>query len=231
MTTLTKILNGLLLTAIAILIAMSVLALIFIHWTLSAKYTFSFSPNGINNYLAAFGDYKVLFTGTVATMAAYFGLHRLKVATDANLQKVKQDRFSEWKSVLDIRFIEIEKLDPFMKREFIRIRHNLFEQLYDRNFNVADKAQLTQIVLAIFPQALIHIFETHNNMRIGVNGVYPRYTYAYSFDSFQFLFLGCLDNVYGESRADLQTLYVAQLPAEKHIDVEMYNAAIAKYFR
>jgi hypothetical protein len=229
MTVLTKILNGLLLTAIAILIIMSLLALLFIHWTLSLKYAFSFSPNGINTYLTALSDYKALFTGTIATMAAYFGLHRLKVATDANLQKVKQDRFSEWKSVLDIRFIEIEKQDPFMKREFIRIRHNLYEQLYDRNFNVVDNAQLTQIVQVIFPPTLINFFEIQNNKHIGMGGVYPNNTYAYSFDSFQFLFLGCLDNVYAESRADLLTYYLTQLPPDRLIDSELYSNALRNF--
>lgn len=93
---------------------MSIIAFVTIHWTLSNKYSFSFSPDGINTYLTAFGQYEALFTATVATIAAYFGLLRLKVATDANNDKLKQDRFSEWKTVLDIRFIEIEKYDPYI---------------------------------------------------------------------------------------------------------------------
>lgn len=93
---------------------MSIIAFVTIHWTLSNKYSFSFSPDGINTYLTAFGQYEALFTATVATIAAYFGLLRLKVATDTNNDKLKQDRFSEWKTVLDIRFIEIEKYDPYI---------------------------------------------------------------------------------------------------------------------
>jgi len=87
MTRTTQIFNGLLLTIIFILTVMSSLALIAIHWTLS-KNSFSFTPTGLNNYLSAVGEYESLFTGTIATVAAYFGLLRLKATTDATLQKV-----------------------------------------------------------------------------------------------------------------------------------------------
>jgi len=156
-----KIFNWLLLTIIVILIFMSLVALVTIHWTLYIKYLLSFSPEGIETYLISFGKYKTLFTATVATIAAYFGLHRLKAATDANSDKLRQDRFSEWKTVLDIRFIEIEKLDPYMKREFVRVRYNLFLQLYDLNFSITKNAQLTQIFQSTF-QDLAQFFEGQN---------------------------------------------------------------------
>ena len=145
-----KIFNGILLTIIVILNFMSLVALFTIHWTLYDKYSFSFSPEGINNYLASLGQYKALFTATVATIAAFFGLHRLKAATDANSDKLKQDRFSEWKTVLDIRFIEIEKADPFMRREFTSVRYNLFRQLYNLNFSITNNTQLTQVFQSTF---------------------------------------------------------------------------------
>jgi hypothetical protein len=223
-----KIFNWLLLAIIVILIFMSLVALITIHWTLSCKYSFSFSPEGINNYLSSFGQYKALFTATVATIAAYFGLHRLKAATDANSDKLKQDRFSEWKTVLDIRFIEIEKADPFMRREFTRVRYNLFRQLYDLDFAVTNNAQLSQIFQATF-RDLTRFFEEQNNRYIGMGGIYPNNTHSYSFDSFRFLLLGSIDTIYPEIVRDLQTLYLAALDPNRIIDANMFRTAQQNY--
>lgn len=223
-----KIFNWLLLTIIVILIFMSIVALVTIHWTLYDKYSFSFSPDGINNYLTAFGQYKALFTATVATIAAYFGLHRLKAATDANSDKLKQDRFSEWKTALDIRFIEIKKADPIMIREFTRVRYNLFRQLYDLNFSITNNTQLTQIFQSTF-QDLARFFEEQNNRHIGMGGIYPNNTDSYSFDSFQFLVLGSVDTIYPEIVSDLQTLYLAALDPDRMIDVNMFRTAQQNY--
>ncbi|MHC5310962.1 hypothetical protein ACYSNM_13030 [Myroides sp. LJL116] len=224
MTDRTKIFNRLLLTIIIILVIMSMMALVTIHWKLSNKYSFSFSPDGINIYLTAFGQYKALFTATVATIAAYFGLLRLKVATDANIYKLQQDRFSDWKTVLDIRFIEIEKYDPYMKREFIRVRYKLFKQLYDFNFSISNKEQLTQVFQTNFKD-LATFFETQNNKSVNMGGVYPNNKFSYSFDSFCFLLLGCVDNIYTDIVTDLENLYLATLPTNRTINNEMYKIA------
>ena len=223
-----KIFNWLLITIIVILICMSLIALVAIHWTLCIKYSFSFSPDGIETYLISFGKYKTLFTATVATIAAYFGLHRLKAATDANSDKLRQDRFSEWKTVLDIRFIEIEKYDPYMKREFVRVRYNLFRQLYNLNFSITNNAQLTQIFQSTF-QDLVRFFEEQNNRHIGMGGTYPSNTHSYSFDSFRFLLLGSVDNTYTDIARDLQLLYLASLDPNRMIDVNMYQTAQRNY--
>lgn len=230
MTDRTKIFNIILIIVIVILIIMSILAIITIHWTLFDKriYSFSFTPSGINNYLASFGDFKALFTGTVATIAAYFGLLRLKAATDANRDKLKQDRFSEWKTILDIRFIEIERHDPYMKREFTRVRFNLFKQLYDLNFSIANNVQLTDIFQTNF-QGLADFFESQNNKHIGMGGVYPNNTYSYSFDSFRFLLLGCVDETYQDIVTDLQRLYLAALSPNRMINSSLYQTALLNY--
>lgn len=223
-----KIFNGLLITIIVILILMSLVALVTIHWTLYNKYSFSFSPEGIDKYLTSYGQYKALFTATVATIATYFGLHRLKAATDANSDKLRQDRFSEWKTVLDIRFIEIEKYDPFMRREFTRVRYNLFRQLYDLNFSISNNEQLTQIFQSTF-QDLAQFFEEQNNRYIGMGGVYPDNTHSYSFYSFRLLFLGSVDNIYPEIVRDLQTLYFTALDPNRFIDANMFLTAQQNY--
>lgn len=222
-----RILKILLIVAIIILIIMSLLALIAVHWDLSRQ-SFLFTPEGAQNYLAALGTYKALFTATVATMAAYFGFHRLKAAVEANMQKVKQDRFAEWKAVLDIRLVEIERSDPFMKREFIRIRHNFYEHLYSLGFNIENREQLTQIFDSVFRE-LVGFFEQQNNRHIGMGGAYPNNRHAYSFDSFRFLFYGSVDKAYDTMVADLMNLYLSCLPAARQIDLEMYRIALQGY--
>ena len=226
----TKILNGLLITIIVILILMSILAIIVIHMTFfdKVKYIFSFSPDGINNYLNALGEYKALFTATVATIAAYFGLWRYKAATDQNRDKLKQDRFVEWRTVLDIRAIEIEKPDPDLNREFTRVRYNLFNQLHDLNFNITNNEQLTIIFQTTF-QDLVGFFEDQNNRNIGMGGSHPNNTHSYSYMSFQYLFLGSLDASYPDIVTDLQTLYIANLPANRIIDHAIYQVALIAY--
>ncbi|MEA9414314.1 hypothetical protein [Flavobacterium sp. PL02] len=214
-----KIFDGILLIIIIALIFMSLVALITIHWTLYNKYSFSFLPDDINTYLTSFGQYKALFTATVTTIAAYFGLNRLKVATDANSDKLKQDRFSEWKTVLDIRFIEIEKNDPFMKREFVRVRYNLFLQIYNIDFSIKNKAQLVQIFELIFLD-LVPFFEQQNEKYISKGGIYNNVLYSYSFDSFRFLFLGSVDTHYLEIMNDLETLYLAAVVSDRTMSNE-----------
>ena len=223
MTKTTKAFNVLFLVIIAILTLMSLAAIVFIHWTFFdiTKYSISITPIGINNYLSAYGNYNALFAATIATIAAYFGLLQLK-------DKLKQDRFSEWKTVLDIMFIEIEKFDPYMRREFTRVRYSLFRQLYNLNFNIENNAQLTQIFQTTFQDRVI-FFETQNNKHIGMGGAYPTDRYSYSFNSFQFLLRGCFDNVYTEINNDLLNLYVANLPADRIIDAEMYQTALRNY--
>lgn len=223
-----KIFNFLLVAIIVILILMSIIALIAIHWTLYYKYSFSFSPYGINNYFTAFGQYKALFTATVTTIVAYFGLHRLKVATDANSDKLKQDRFSEWRTVLDIRFIEIEKIDPFMRREFIRLRYNLYQELYDLNFAITNNTQLTKIFQSIF-ENYVRFFEEQNNKHIDMGGIYNNNAQCYSFDSFRFLFLGSLDTDYPEIVKNLETLYLGKLDPNRIINPALFQTALHKY--
>jgi hypothetical protein len=226
-----KVFNLLFLAVITILVIASFLALIIIHWTFSdSNYSFSLSPSSINTYLSAYGDYKALFTGTIAAIAAYYGLHRMTVAADANIQKIKQDRFSEWKTILDIRFVETDKKDPFMKREFVRVRLDFFERLYTANFNIENIDALKNIFEPVFGN-LIQFFEDQNEMMIQMGGVYQNEKYSYSFDSFQFLFLGSVGNVYNEIKSDLLKLYLAKLPDHRFIDAELYKSSLTNYLK
>jgi len=203
---------------------MSVIALFAIHMTL-AHYSFSFTPLGLSTYIGAFASYGALFAGTIATTGVYFGLLRADSAIQQNNDKLRQDRFSEWRVVLEIRASEIEKYDPFMKREFVRVRWQFFNELHSRNFTIADKATLSLIFNTVFKD-LVSFFETQNNRHISMGGAYPNNTSSYSFDSFRFLFLGSIETLYTGIDKDLMELYIAALPKDRHIDVGLYEAAL-----
>lgn len=223
----TKLFNILLLIAITILLIMSCLALIDIHWNFfdKSKYEFSFTPQEINTYLQGFGVYKTLFTGTVATIAAYFGLLRLKVANEANKDKLKQDRFSEFKTLIDVRVIEVESRDPYMKREFIRIRYNFFNDLFERKFSILDSVSLREVFERHFKN-VVRFFEEQNNRYIKMGGIYPNSTYSYSYDSFRFMFQGCFEEMYLGIETDLLKLYLAEMDSARMINADMYSTAL-----
>jgi hypothetical protein len=194
------------------------------------NYEFSFSVNGIETYLSKYGGYKALFTTTVATIVAYLGLLRLKAATDANVEKVKQDRFVEWKSVLETRLIDIETVDPLMKRGFTKVRYNLFKKLYDIDFSILDKNQLKDIFDSTFKkEGLPQFFESQNLKLMSMGEIYLNEKYSYSFDSFRFIFCGCLDNSYPDLVLDLKNLYLELLPPERLIDEVGYRFALTEY--
>jgi len=162
-----KIFNVLFLAIVVILIFMSILAIVSIQWELIEKYSFNFSPDGINNYLISIGQFKALFTATIATVAAYFGLLRLKIANEANIERLKQEHFQEWINNLEIRLSAIEETDPHMRREFARIRFNFFKQLYDLNFSISNKTQLTNVFIAHFKYVSDYL-ERHNNILLPI---------------------------------------------------------------
>ena len=219
-----KIFNILLVVISFILILMSVIALISIHLFLFQK-PFSFTSAGFNFYLETLGQYKSLFAGTISVVVAYFGLLRLNAATEANKDKRKQDYFAEWKLVLEIRSLEIKARDPLMIREFIRLRHSLYEELHSKHFEIENEIVLKSVVDHIFGDGIIQFFESMNNEYIDMGGIYPSSTYSYSYDSFRFLFLGCLKEYYDEIGTDLRKLYLEKMAPDRTINKAMYQSA------
>src|SRR5690606_23259742 len=137
-------LNIIMIIIICVLSLMSVLALISIHGKL-IDFNFEITPIGIDNYLSSYTPYKYLLTGTIATCAAYFGLLRLKATIDTNNEKIKQDRFTEWKTIVQVRCSEIELLEPKMTREIIKIRRPIYEYLFARNFRIQNQEELAEV--------------------------------------------------------------------------------------
>ena len=217
--TTTSFLNAVFLVIISILSLMSLVAIITIHWTLFdiSEYSISLKPIGVNNYLSAYGAYKTLFIATVTTIAAYLGLLRLKAATEANNDKLKQDRFNEWKVVLDNRFPIVINSDPDMKRIFIEMRYKLFCHLFKLNFKISNKKELTQIFTTILNE-WVGAIEVQNKHFNNYRGIYKDQNHSYSFANFYFVFGGCVDDIYSEFYEDLKSLYLSGLDKDRIID-------------
>ena len=225
-----KVFNKLLVAISVILIIMSVIALISVHLVLFEQ-SFSFTPEGLNFYIESLGQYGSLFAGTISVVVAYLGLLRLDAATEANRDKRKQDYFAEWKTILEIRSFEVKDRDPRMVREFIRLRHSLYEILYTKHFAIKDKTELQSVFDSIFENDIISFFESMNKDSIGLGNIYPSSDYSYSFDSFRFLFLGCLDEYYDDIENDLKSLYMEKMDSNRTIDEALYQSALENSLR
>lgn len=223
-----KFLNIVLVLVISILLAFSALAVIEIHWNLLIM-KFSFSPIGIETYLTSLGKYKYLFIGTISTCSAYFGLLRLKVTYDSNNEKLKQERFNEWKTIFQIRSSEILKKDPVMIRELTIIRQHVFNSLFELDFKVTDKVRLN-IVFDKHFKNYVSLFEYQNNEYTKIGGVYPDDKYSFSFDSFYYIFNGMLETWYNNFYLDLKDLYLDNLPKDRTIDENTFKAEANRMF-
>lgn len=215
-----KKLNNLLTVFVIITIAASAVVIALIHIELF-KYHFSFTTTGIENYLDRYGDYKGLFTLTIASVAALSGLKSLGESIKANKERIKQDRFNEWKNGLEIRLNEISNNDPYIFKIFTQRRYRLFSVLYEHDFEIKDAGHLLMI-FSIFKD-VIPVFEEHNPWRNKLNGIYRDREHTYAFEAFCSVLYGGIDQCYADTKNDLKQLYLDNLPANRHIDATLYK--------
>lgn len=215
-----------------ILLIFSLIAVIIVHakMFLSPNYKFSFSLTTIGGYFNIYAEFGGLFKATVATIVAYLGLKRLQVASEANSDKLKQDHFVEWRTVQDVRLVEIEKTDPYMKREFTKIRQKLFMELYVLDFKIENREQLSKIFDSNFKE-FIPFFEQMNEKYMEFGGIYPNITFSYTGQNFSFLFGGCIEKSYDNLYADILDLHRQNLDENRFIDSSMYQSALQNYLK
>lgn len=194
------------------------------------NYPFNFSPKGLNEYLNSFFQYSGLFTATITLIVAYFGIKRFEAADTANYDKVKLDRYSDWKIVTDIRIDEIEENSKRFRREFYKIRYNLFMDLYLSNISIKDKNQLKKIFDLHFKER-IAFFDEMTKKNIGMGSIYRNEEYTYFFDDLYYIFVGSLNETYDSIYYDFKQLYVANLNPNRIIDEDLFNAAQITYHR
>lgn len=191
---------------------------------------FEFSPDGINFYINQFAKYNGLFAATIALIVAYYGIERLRAAERANIDKVRLDRYSDWKTITDARLDVVKDENPLFNREFINIRYQLFEDLYPA-FSIESKKQLQTLFNKYFA-TLVPAFESNNKKQQGFGATYQSPDQSYFGQNFLFVFLGSLTGKnYENVGEDLLEMYVASLPSNRFIDPVAYQIAAQNYFK
>lgn len=222
-----KIFNYTIISIAIILSAFSLITFIIIQIELFQD-NFKFTSIGLNNYLKAFAVYKELFAGTIALIVAYFGILRFKAAETANNDKVKQDRFSDWKNLIDLRILEIDKNNPYLKREFARLRYNLFQKLYSKSMSIKNIVELNEIFDEKF-KGTLRFLEEMNDKHVNCGGIYKNTKFSYFYNDFQFVFLGCLDDYYDEITIDLENIFLNSLDNLRVIDSALFESSYKSY--
>ncbi|MDC8105013.1 hypothetical protein MTQ00_10720 [Chryseobacterium sp. B21-037] len=211
--------NIIIITTSLILVLLSLAVIIIVQNDLSV-YDLDLSVQGLNFYLHEISNYKELFATTITLIVAYFGILRLTAAEVANQEKVKQDRFNEWKNLLDIRIMEVEKDNPYLKRQFATVRFKLFERLYENNMEINSKKELNMIFNDEI-RSSIRFLEEKNEQYFG-REVYPDNNYSYIYADLQFIFLGLIDKYYDNMIDDLKAIVLDSLNPERTINNNLY---------
>jgi len=204
-----------------ILCFLSLVAFIFIHINL-AKYEFQFNLDGINNYFKALTEYKELFAGTITLIVAYYGIQRFDAADDANRDRIKLDRFSDWKNITEMRMADIKENNKNFLREFSRVRFNFYSDLYDNSMAINNKSELLTIFNKYFKKTAPYLEKTTKKF-LEMEGIYPNQNFTYFYDDFFYVFIDCLDNSYETIYIDLKELYVKALDPDRVIDDKLYK--------
>ena len=210
---------------VIILVLLSTMALLLIHIQ-AFKESVILDMTGLNNYLEFYSGYSALFGAAIATLSLLFGLLRLNEATITNVEKLKQDRFNEWKLYLEVRVAEVEKNNSIMKREFIRERWLFFGVVYRLKFRIANKNQLIDAFEGF--KKLVATFESNHSRTQNLGEIYPNRTTSYSFNDFSYVFFGGIYDFYPEMFDDLSTLYIQNLSTSRIIDKAAYDIAAKK---
>ncbi|MGK6344355.1 hypothetical protein ACMGDK_19260 [Chryseobacterium sp. DT-3] len=191
---------------------------------------FEFSPEGISFYISQFAHYNGLFAATISLIVAYYGIERLKAAERANIDKIKLDRYSDWKIITDTRIDIVKDENPLFRREFINIRYKLFEDLYPA-FSIENKKQL-QILFNKYFAALIPAFESNNKNQQRLGGIYSSLDHSYFGQNFLFVFLGSITGEkYDKAGDDLLEMYNDNLQEDRIVNSLAYQSALDRYYK
>ncbi|MEZ4949829.1 MAG: hypothetical protein R2879_00720 [Saprospiraceae bacterium] len=180
-----------------ILLILSTLALVFIHVGL-AGLEFDFTPSGFNFYIKELSKYGYLFGATISVLALIYGSSRYH-------EKIKNDRFIEWKSAIEPYLNYAGVSNEMLKVEFTRKRYELFRILYNLGFRIQKKVELEKC-LFLFKNE-IELFESQNKNYQNTGGAYPDLEYVFIFDSINYLIHGSCIECYPGYERDLKICF------------------------
>lgn len=210
-----------------VLFLFSLITFLIIQWDLF-NLNFEFTPQGVNNYLSLFSQYSSLFAGTITLIVAYFGIKRFEAAEQANQDKIKFDRYNDWKIVTDLRIDEFEEQNKRFRKEFYKIRYKLFLDIFDNDITIKNKQKLELIHNKYFKDR-ISFFEDMNEKSILMGNIYKDNTYTYFYDSLYYIFIGSLDEMYDNLDEDFKELYLSCLKPDRLIQKDMFIKAYKRY--
>lgn len=223
-----KIFNYIIMAVAIILLVVSILAFVSKQYELFST-SLSISSEGVSFYLKQFSKFYGLFGATITLIVAYYGIERLKAAERANYDKVKLDRYADWRLVTDIRIDLIKDENPLFRREFYKIRYQLFEVLYP-DFSISDHAHLTLLFNKYFKNDIVS-FENNNKNQQRMGGIYRSSTHHYFGEDLLFVFLGSLSGKnYDAVNEDFLQLYIDNLSSERLVNAETYLIVQERYF-
>jgi len=183
------------------------------------------SPEGISFYITAFSKYYGLFAATITLIVAYYGIERLRAAERANNDKVKLDRYADWRIITDVRLQVVKEDNPRFLEEFVRIRYKLFEDVYP-SFSIHNKKELQDLFDKYFAY-LVLAFETLNKKHQDFGGIYPSNDHSYFGGNLLYVFMGSLTGEkYEGANEDFKEIYLAKLDPERVINPSLYVTAV-----
>lgn len=187
------------------------------------------SSEGVSLYIKQFSKFYGLFGATVTVIVAYYGIERLRAAERANYDKVKLDRYADWRLITDLRIELIKDDNPLFRREFYKMRYQLFEELYPK-FEIKDYTQLNLIFDRYF-KSYIPSFEKNNAAHQRSGEFYPSANHSFFGSKLDFVFLGSLQGeTYENINEDFEKLYIKNLPPDRIIDARAYQLAQQRFY-
>lgn len=176
-----------------LLIGYSGISILWVHIELFSQ-SLDWSYTGLYFYLEKVGEQRYLYSLTLAAITAQISLENLK-------ERVKQNIFMEWKGALQLRIDEKWKYDPEVCKVALTKRRHIFNFLYKKGFNIDTENELKCFIKIFFKDDL-GIFESNSQ-----NKLKDEEADAKSYDSFRWILLAMLDNIYKKFEKDLPKIY------------------------
>ena len=207
------------------LISLSALAFLSVQFQFifSDTYTLSLTSQGVITYFSKYEGYYYLFAGTIATTVGLVAMLSLA-------HRITQDKYYDWKQILDYRLSDIGRSNVSFESVFKNIRFKLFRDLYRINFVIKSAVQLEEFFNKYFKGSIVFFEESDD--RYEFTGFYPDEKFLFSYINFRYVFISCLDEydekyTFDNIDCDLRKMYNQEL--DKTVNLDLFNIGMSKY--
>lgn len=157
---------------VAILIVLSVIAIIYGFIELIYYHEFSSKLSGFEEFIKVFLKYKEIFGGLFIVLASLFAIKQLV--------EIKRNNYRNmWFSILKEEMNDIRPDNEYIYRNVLIQSNNIYDYASERNFEIKNKKELIKFVNHFFLKA-IPVFEIYDINYKKYSGYYPdnKHTYA-----------------------------------------------------